>query len=321
MNHYPFDRHTPPRTKLSFRSLGVGIAGLSGVISLLSQFGIIDFVKDIALDTARNTLISLLDEELQKDSHQPDNKIDITSGENKGGDNITQIEGSQSNQGGDQVNKGGAQTATSTGGNQVITGGNQNNNQTGSKVQVHSPFQLEQTSSPATVDSSHVSGSAKFTDLETTVEPRPQKKSVPLVESSPNRDSINNNSEQGNYQYPISENLHLASYTSSNTFIPNDVESMWVFYQDKNIQSPNGCNREYKAQSISPESFMQMKDEFIDEARSTTQALIITAYAPSRNSEPWDSATREIKINGKSLNPMTSYWCNGKLDYGYEYPI
>lgn len=320
MNQYSFDRQTPPRRHLSFKSLGLGIAGLSGVISLLGQFGIIDFVKDLAHDTVRSTLISLLEEEIQKESHQPDNNIDITSGGNKGGDNITKIDGTQSNQGGDQVNKGGDQTAEITGGNQTITGGNQSNHQTGSKVQVHSPLQLEQTSYPSAGSSPYIPDSSKFYDLEITVEPQSQEKSVTLVESSPNRNPLSSNSEQVNYQYPIVETLYPVSYTS-NTSIPNDVESMWVFYQDRSVQSPDGCNRESKAQSISPESFMAMKDKFINEARSTNQALIITAYAPNRNSEPWDSAAREIRINGKSLNPMTSYWCNGKHDYGYEYPI
>ena len=321
MDDYSFERHTPPRKHLSLKKLGVGMASFAGVMSLLNQFGLIDLAKDIALDTARNALISLIGEELQKDSSQLRDDVDQNTEVNQGNNNTgigninTDIEETQINQGGDQVIKGGNQTANSTGGHQLLTGGNQSNNQTGGTIQVHSPSLAEKTSYPQVIYAPQNLDPQQSQNVVSVVDPQAYYKSTVPPDYSFDSNSAGNKNQNLTVEYP-----HSSSNTS-NTFIPSDVEAMWVFYQDRNIQEPNGCSREGEAQSISPESFMAMKDEFIDKARSTNRSLVITAYAPVRSSNPWDSAAREITINNKLLNPMTSYWCNGKHDYGYEYPI
>lgn len=97
------------------------------------------------------------------------------------------------------------------------------------------------------------------------------------------------------------------------TEIPKDVESMWAFYQKRNIQSPEGCI--IGGDALSPSDFKQKINDFVDYAARNNVALIITAYSPSRG---WVGAADEIRINGKPLKPTRPYWCNGKRNYGYE---
>lgn len=98
--------------------------------------------------------------------------------------------------------------------------------------------------------------------------------------------------------------------------IPPDIESMWVFYQSKSVRSPSGCQRPPNADPITPKAFTERIDEFIKHASANKGiALIFTAFSQERG---WDAAASEIRINGEALKPMTSYWCNGVHNYGYE---
>lgn len=97
--------------------------------------------------------------------------------------------------------------------------------------------------------------------------------------------------------------------------IPSDVESMWVFYQLKSVQSPNGCSRPPNADPIGPKAVAERMNEFVKHAGANEDlALIFTAFSRDRG---WGTAS-EIRINGKALTPMTPYWCNGVQNYGYE---
>lgn len=98
--------------------------------------------------------------------------------------------------------------------------------------------------------------------------------------------------------------------------IPSDVESMWVFYQSKSAQNPSGCQRPPNADPITPKAVAERIDEFVKHASVTEDiALIFTAFSPERG---WDAAASEISINDKTLKPMTPYWCNSRVNYGYE---
>ena len=97
--------------------------------------------------------------------------------------------------------------------------------------------------------------------------------------------------------------------------IPNDVESMWVHYQDRAIPSKDGCTRPPNADPISPNDVVARVGEFVEFASKNNRALIFTAYSPTRG---WDAAAQEIRIGGKVLTAMTPYWCTGPRKYGYE---
>lgn len=97
-------------------------------------------------------------------------------------------------------------------------------------------------------------------------------------------------------------------------YIPSDVERMWVFYQDSRNQNPAGCERPPNADPILPQDVATRIGEFRATARATGRQLILTAYSPSRG---WDAAAAEIRVNGKRLQPMTRYWCNNQMNYGY----
>lgn len=103
------------------------------------------------------------------------------------------------------------------------------------------------------------------------------------------------------------------SVYSPPVYVPQDVESMWVFLQNPNNTTNEGCTR--LADPIEPDAFAQRIGEFINQAKTRNEKLIVTAVTSQKD---WDSATREITIGGKRLNPMQSYYCNGgKRNYGY----
>lgn len=104
---------------------------------------------------------------------------------------------------------------------------------------------------------------------------------------------------------------------TTDIYIPNDIESMWAFLQDQTNLTAAGCK--IIADAVTPQIFTQRIDSLIDEAKQNKNTkLIITAFSRERK---WDGATREIKIGGNTLEPMASYWCNGNMNYGYEYEI
>ncbi|MGQ4646841.1 hypothetical protein [Lyngbya aestuarii] len=103
-------------------------------------------------------------------------------------------------------------------------------------------------------------------------------------------------------------------------FIPNDVERMWVYYQNKSLQNPSGCERASDSKGFLPKDFKTRINEFIDNAQRTDRSLIITAFSPSRReNENGYGVAGEIRINDQRLTPMSPYWCNGDMYYGYEY--
>ena len=103
----------------------------------------------------------------------------------------------------------------------------------------------------------------------------------------------------------------------SDIYIPDDVQSMWVFLQDPNDMTISGCRR--LADNITKEEFINNFPEYLQEAKEENKQLIITAYSMTRG---WDLASKEIIINSKKLIHMTPYTCNGgKIYYGYEYVI
>lgn len=112
---------------------------------------------------------------------------------------------------------------------------------------------------------------------------------------------------------PILREFQTGSYKVK---IPSDVQSMWVFYQSRSAQNPNGCQRPPNADPITPKDVAERMDEFIKHASANDDiALIFTAFSPERG---WDAAASEITINDKTLKPMIPYWCNNRINYGYE---
>lgn len=106
----------------------------------------------------------------------------------------------------------------------------------------------------------------------------------------------------------------------SEVTMPDAITSMYVFYQDKSLQSADGCVRESSAQGVPPSVFKAGIDDFIRTAKEQNKSLIITARNPDK-SIPWDGA-EDIQINGESLIPQVTYWCHeGSPSPGFEYPI
>jgi hypothetical protein len=107
---------------------------------------------------------------------------------------------------------------------------------------------------------------------------------------------------------------------TSEVTMPNAITSVYVFYQDKSLQSADGCVRESSAQGVPPSVFKAGIDDFIGNAQEQNKSLIITALNPTKNVE-WDGA-EDISINGKNLTPQVTYWCNDSgPSPGFEYPI
>lgn len=105
----------------------------------------------------------------------------------------------------------------------------------------------------------------------------------------------------------------------TDVFVPDAIDEMYVFYQDKNVQGVEGCVRESSAQDILPDAFEAGIGDFIRTAKELNKSLIVTAHNPNKT-VVWDGA-EDITINGKSLAPRVPYWCNGGMERGFEYSI
>lgn len=100
--------------------------------------------------------------------------------------------------------------------------------------------------------------------------------------------------------------------------MPNDIEAMWVFYQRRDVQSPDGCERPPNADPLDPSTFPSRLSEFIAEARRRENTdLIITALSPSKI---W-GAVNDIRVDGISSQRTVAYYCNGSKNFGQKLDI
>lgn len=95
--------------------------------------------------------------------------------------------------------------------------------------------------------------------------------------------------------------------------MPDDIQDMWVFYQSRADQTPNGCRRPPNADPLNPSTFPSRLDEFVAEARRNPDIdLIITAKSPSKS---W-GAVNDIRIEGLRIEDTVPYFCNGYRSLG-----